>query len=303
MSRLSDVPLTNSLERASVEVAAPNNDKYASPEEMYGWLNRMKPKIRNFLFFISVYKSEICGIQTIDGYARFVVFTKGLLESVEIVDFKADNSKKNDKNLTLFEEHFAKFFEMIKNMPVILEVRCNFRPESPLWHLQDFQTVKKVYRTFPEACFYWTGRQLIGIVKINSDLFKQNLDKALEFENILLDVDYYNSPVDIITYNQMKENLLYWIDHTHIGLNVQSEVAPLLNLILILLPGLSKPPSDKPNKSSTFHNFLTKGLYDPRLLLLIEEFIRPKISQIIYPFYGFPDREYLANSYFPHNWL
>lgn len=292
--------------------------KYTSVHDIYAWLNNIKNRIQaQLVFHISVNTTKFLGVCSTESYARIVIFAIGIVQPLRIIHFKENDTKKNHENRTVFEAHFAKIFQRIKMLPVDLQINCNFRPGSRLWKLPDFQIVKSVHEKFPDARFSWletktvdatkeSGR-LIGKVDVDTDNFKEILDRASVFGNILLDFSHNNIYENDKSYDAIKESLWCWLGHTHVGLVVPGKIFPLLKLILILLPGLARPERSgeidaaKHEADITFHDFLTKGLYDPRLFLFIEDFSRPyfpkqKTHLSLGPFY---QNENVSHVYFP----
>lgn len=84
--------------------------------------------------------------------------------------------------------------------------------------------------------------------------------------------DIYGKNFVSFEYHLMKENLLFWLNYLHIKIEVPNHANPLLNLIKIILMGLSQ------RNEGHFRDFLVKGLYDPRLFLSIESFLKPERS-------------------------
>lgn len=222
--------------------------------------------------------------------------------------FKAHDTHKTPDSKSPFERMVLEIFDNVKRISKKIVVFYEPKKHYRLNEHPDFKFIEDM-KSFSHT-FYWTGKKLGVIVECTVYGFKKRLlelqdtkyfgpdNKTNRSVKLFVECNndglYYGThAVERAKYYQMKYNLLFWMNFMPIEIiwtnsqeralvevlrtnrpkpalvEVPHYAKPVLNLINIIFAGLSK------ENAGHFRDFLIRGLYDPRLLFLIELFLVP----------------------------
>jgi len=214
--------------------------------------------------------------------------------SIQISNFRTGYFKACDIRPGLYTESpfeilVLKILDFLKSVSAEFTICYEFKKHCRLREHPYFKFIARIKENLFIHKFYWNGQNLCFIDHTEICSFKLEISELesygrsarngpeLERENHMKiqigDVrDTDDAELSLRDYYKMKENLLFWLDYLHIEIEVPYSTRPLLNLIRVILAGLSQ------RNEGPFRDFLVKGLYDPRLFLFIEPFLKPKRS-------------------------
>ena len=189
--------------------------------------------------------------------------------------FKACDTHKRRDTKSPFETMVFEILDVLKNVSAEFTVYYKFKKHYRLMEHPDFQFIAQIKEKKLSDTFYWNGQNLCFIVYATIYSFKRQITELKREKYLKIQIgDVYDTCADFALhdYHLTKSNLLFWLDYLHIEIEVSYHTRLLLNLIRIILAGLSQ------RNEGPFRDFLVKGLYDPRLFMVIEWFLVPKRS-------------------------
>ena len=258
--------------------------EFDSFSNFQSWIDDIKTcfSYKLFISILAINSYEIKNIQPDESHIN--IYLHQLSENKW---YKAVDSRKPfSKEKTPFELMVLEILDTIKKTFYTFAIKCNLKHNSKISKKPDIKMIQYYNNKHNCEWFNSDGNNLTARILIEDvTKFTDMVNKFKNEVNYKLIVDYgnandsknFNMFSSADKYVQMRNNLYYWLDYTYIEIELPYYAQPLLNLIKIIFAGLGAKNTnafDSKAHNMLFHNFLTKGLYDPRLFLIIERFLR-----------------------------